>query len=316
MGLPDPLYDCRVSLGLCDLGLPRYRSNTAGGTQGASSTPRRLPLSRGPTGATDVRVRDNWAWTLRVAVWCHRLDMAVSDPNSSRSLIKAHHQMGVLLAYFLGPRTAWKLTIKDIVTQVVQENCQQLDVHREKAAASLHRCNWRQASLHRQIDATAVAKELMGRESAVKLTALWTTLRAVEKAMAAHEASLEECQMQEEEARQAETFHEEPGEELLDEEMDDDERGDPEPSGSHAEADKEDPPPPLEEANPVPPEPLNDVITPEEDTLLMQPALLSGGPATRSHSPRSEAGTVSGELAELSIASPSQTKPGGDETPQ
>ena len=162
----------------------------------------------------------------------------------------------------------------------------------------------------------AVAKELMGRESAVKLTALRTTLGAVEKAMAAHEASLEECQMQEEEARQAETFHEEPREELLDEEMDDDERGDPEPSGPHAEADKEDPPPPLEEANPVPPEPLNDVITPEEDTLLMQPTLLSGGPATRSHSPRSEASTVSGELAELSIASPSQTKPGGDETPQ
>ena len=55
------------------------------------------------TGATDVRVRDNWARTLHVAVWCHHLDMAVSDPNSSRSLIRARHQMGVLLAYFLGP---------------------------------------------------------------------------------------------------------------------------------------------------------------------------------------------------------------------
>ena len=122
--------------------------------------------------------------------------------------------------------------------------------------------------------------------------------------------------MQEEEAHQAETFHEEPEEELLDEEMDDDKRGDLESSSPRAEADKEDPPPPLEEANPVPPEPQNDVITPEEDALLMQPALLSGDPTTRSHSPRSEAGTVSGELAELSIASLSQTEPGGDETPQ
>ena len=274
------------------------------------------------TGATDIRVRNNWARTLHVAVWCHRLDMAVSDPNSSRSLIKARHQMGVLLAYFLGPGTAWRLTFEDVVAQVLQENCQQLDAHRDEAAASLRHCNQRQASLHRETDAAAMAQELMantpeGWELAVKLTALWTALRAMEKAMMAHEASLEECRMQEEEARQAETFHEEPEEELLDEEMaDDDEREDPEPSGPHAEADKEDPPPPLEEVNPAPPEPQNDVITPEEDALLMQPALLSGGPAAGSHSPRSEAGTVSGELAELSIASPSQTEPVGDETPQ
>ena len=122
--------------------------------------------------------------------------------------------------------------------------------------------------------------------------------------------------MQEEEARQAETFHEEPGEELLDEEMDNDERGDPEPSGPRAEADEEDPPPPLEEANPAPQEPRSDVITPEEGTLLMQPALLSIGPDAGSHSPRSEAGTVSGELAGLSIASPGPIEPVGDETPQ
>ena len=274
------------------------------------------------TGTTDVRVRDNWARTLRMAVWCHHLDMAVSDPNSSRSLIRARHQMGVLLAYFLGPRTAWRLTFEDVVTQVLQENRQQLDTQHNEAATSLCCCNQRWALLHREIDAAAMAQELTantpeGRELAVKLTALWTALEAMEKAMTAHEAFLEECRMQEEEARQAETFHEEPEEELLDEEMaDDDERDDPEPSGSHVEADEEDPPPPLEEANPAPPEPKGDVITPEEDALLMQPALLSRGPTAGSHSPRSKAGTVSGELAGLSIASLSQTEPVGDETPQ
>ena len=273
-------------------------------------------------GATDVRVRDNWAQTLRVAVWCHSLDMAVSDPNSSWSLIRACHQMGVLLAYFLGPSTAWRLTFEDVVTQVLQENRQQLDAQRNEAATSLHHCNQRQASLHREIDAAAVAQELMantpeGRELAVKLTALRTALGAVEKAMTAHEALIEECRMQEEEACQAETFHEEPEEELLDEEMDDDdERDDPEPSDPRAEADEEDPPPPLEEVNPAPLEPQSDVITPEEDALLMHPALLSRGPVAGSHSPRSEAGTVSGELAGLSITSPSQTKPVGDKTPQ
>ena len=230
--------------------------------------------------------------------------------------------MGVLLAYFLGPGTAWRLTFEDIVAQVLQENRQQLDAKRNEAATSLHHCNQRWASLRREIDAAAMAQELMantpeGRELAVKLTALWTTLRAVEKAMMGHEALLEECRLQEEEARQAETFHEEPEEELLDEEMaDDDGRDDPEPSGPRVEADKEDPSPPWEETNPTPPEPQSDVITPEEDALLMQPALLSRGPAAGSHSPRSEAGTVSGELAGLSITSPSQTEPVGDETPQ
>ena len=122
--------------------------------------------------------------------------------------------------------------------------------------------------------------------------------------------------MQEEEAHQAETFPEDPEEELLDEEMaDDDERDDLEPSGPREEADEEVPAPPLEDANPTPPEPQSDAIT-EEDALLMQPASQSEGPATRSHSPRSEAGTVLGQLAGLSITSPSQPEPAEDETPQ
>ena len=143
-----------------------------------------------------------------MAVWCHHLDMVVSDPNSSRSLIKAHHQMGFLLAYFLGPGTAWKLTFKDVVTQVLRENCQHLDTQCNEAAISLRCCNQRQASLHRKIDAAAVAQELMantpeGQELAVKLSALRTALGAIEKAMTAHEVLIEECRMQEEEARQA-----------------------------------------------------------------------------------------------------------------
>ena len=272
------------------------------------------------TGATDVRVRDNWARTLRVAMWCHRLDMVVSDPNSSRSLIKARHQMGVLLAYFLGPGTAWKLTFEDVIAQVLKENHEQLDAQRNEAVASLHHCNRRRASLCREIDASAVAQELTantpeGRELTVKLTALQMALGAVEKAMTAHENLIEKCRLQEEEARQA--SHEEPKEEFLDEEMEeDDDWDDPEPSDPHAGVDKENSPPPLEEANPAPQEPQSDVITPEEDALLMQPASLSGGPDTGSHSPRSEASTVSGELAGLSIASPGPTEPMGDETPQ
>ena len=44
------------------------------------------------SGATDVRVRDQQARTLRVAVWCHRLDMALSqEPATSGSLIRIRY---------------------------------------------------------------------------------------------------------------------------------------------------------------------------------------------------------------------------------
>ena len=47
-----------------------------------------LPEDR--SGVMDVRVRDHQAKTLRVAVWLHRLDMALSrEPAASRSLVQA-----------------------------------------------------------------------------------------------------------------------------------------------------------------------------------------------------------------------------------
>ena len=62
------------------------------------------------SGSTDVRVRDHQARTLRVAVWCHQLDMALSEePASSGSLVRSQHWLGRLLAYFLGPGTTWEL---------------------------------------------------------------------------------------------------------------------------------------------------------------------------------------------------------------
>ena len=75
------------------------------------------------SGATDVQIRDHWARTLRVAVLCHQLDMALSEePGSSKSLVRSRHHCGDLLAYFLSPGTAWELRFKDVVTQVLKEN--------------------------------------------------------------------------------------------------------------------------------------------------------------------------------------------------
>ena len=74
-------------------------------------------------GMTDVQVWDHQARTLWVAVWLHRLDMALSEePATSGSLVRARHNPGCLLAYFLGPRTAWELQFKDVINQVLKEN--------------------------------------------------------------------------------------------------------------------------------------------------------------------------------------------------
>ena len=80
-----------------------------------------LPEDR--SGVTDVRVRDHQARTLRVAVWLHRLDMALSEePAALGSLVRARHSLRCLLAYFLAPGTTWGLQFEDVIDQVLREN--------------------------------------------------------------------------------------------------------------------------------------------------------------------------------------------------
>ena len=115
--------------------------------------------------------------------------------------------------------------------------------------------------------------------------------------------------MQEEEACQEEViFQEQEEEEDTNAEMvEEEEHGDVEPSGPQGAAGTEDIPPP---------DPTGDAVSPEEDAFLMQQASQSVDPTAGSHSPRSEAGKVSGEMASLSQTSPSQPGPGEDETQQ
>ena len=89
--------------------------------------------------------------------------------------------------------------------------------------------------------------------------------------------------------------------------VEEEEHGDAEPSDPQGVADTED----------IPPlDPAGDAVSPEEDAFLMQLASQSKDPTTGSHSPRSETGTVLGEMANLSLTSPSQPGPGEDETQQ
>ena len=130
-----------------------------------------------------------------------------------------------------------------------------------------------------------------------------------------YEYIIEDCQMQEEEAHQQEEIsHKQEEEEVTDAEMvdeanaemvDEEECDDTEPSDPHGEADTEGPPPLAS---------VGDAVSPKEDALLMQQASQPKDPAAGSHSPRSETGMVSGEMAELSLTSPSQPGPGEDET--
>ena len=122
-----------------------------------------------------------------------------------------------------------------------------------------------------------------------------------------YENLIEDCWMQEEEAcLEQKISHKQDEEEVTDAEMvEEEERGDPEPSGPHGEADTEGPPPL---------DPVEDAVSPKEDAFLMHPASQPEDPAAGSHSPRSETSTVSGEMAKLSLTSPSQPGPEEDET--
>ena len=158
------------------------------------------------------------------------------------------------------------------------------------------------------------------RELEHRLNTLQTSLSAVERSITKFENLIEDCRMLEEEVphiekdeacleeeicqEEEEICQEE--EEATDIEMaDEEEHGDPEPSGPRGEADTEGTPPLIS---------AGDAISPEEEALLMQPAPQPEDPAVGSHSPRSETGTVLGEMAKLRLVSPSHPGHEEDET--
>ena len=72
-------------------------------------------------GTWDVRVVDH-AMALWVAVWLHRLDMAVGgEALASETLEASQHHLGLLLESFLTPRTS-NLTYQEVVDRVLTEN--------------------------------------------------------------------------------------------------------------------------------------------------------------------------------------------------
>ena len=146
-----------------------------------------------------------------------------------------------------------------------------------------------------------------------RLSSLQTSLDAIERAITHHENTLEDCRMQEEEAHQEEAISQGREEEEgdtdaeLEELMEEEERESGEPSEPYGVVETEEVPPRAS---------TGDAVSPEEDAFLMTQETPPGDPTAGSHSPRSEAGTVSGEMAKLSLTSLGQPGPGEDETPQ
>ena len=72
-------------------------------------------------GTRDVRVLD-CAKALRVAIWLHRLDVAVGgDQSASETLDASWHCLGCLLESFLIP-TTHDLTFREVVAHCLYEN--------------------------------------------------------------------------------------------------------------------------------------------------------------------------------------------------
>ena len=229
------------------------------------------------SGVTDVRVRDHQARTLWVAVWLHRLHMALSEePTTSGSLVRTQHGLRHLLAYFLGPGTAWSLQFEDIIDQVLRENQRHNEKKCTDVTSSLRKCRNRRTKLRTEFDAVSQAMEVItnapsSREMEHRLNTLQTSLSVVERSIMKFENIIKDCRMleeevcrvEEDEARLEEEIHQEEGE-MADVEMaEEEEHGDPKPSGPRGEADTEDPPP---LASTV------EAVSSEEDALLMQPA--------------------------------------------
>ena len=115
------------------------------------------------TGITDVRVWDNKAKSLRVAVWLHWLDMSLSqEGDASMSLVPSRHTPGCLLDYFLAPGTS-NLSYGEVLTQVIEENHMELRRMWEHLTSSLQDCNAKRTkyldeltNLSKKLDTTGV----------------------------------------------------------------------------------------------------------------------------------------------------------------
>ena len=118
---PGGMYDCRISPNRdCLTVKPSPNNPTGGGTFAAS--PQALYTGccvRRHSGCEGRRP----CCVLQVAVWLHRLNMAMGgEVLASETLDALRHHQGPLLESFLTPRTS-NLTYQEVVDHVLKEKC-------------------------------------------------------------------------------------------------------------------------------------------------------------------------------------------------
>ena len=127
--------------------------------------------------------------------------MALSEePAASGSLVRARQSLGCLLAYFLGPGTAWGLQFKDVIAQVLRENQRHNEKKYTDVTSFLQKCRNRQTKLCNEFDAMSKAMEVITdapshREMEHRLNTLQTSLSAVERSIAKFKNLIEDCRM-------------------------------------------------------------------------------------------------------------------------
>ena len=158
------------------------------------------------TGITNVRVQDNKAKSLRVAVWLHQLDMSLSqEKDASRSLVPSRHTQGCLLGYFLAPGTS-NLSYGEVLAQVIEENHMELRRMQEHLTSSLQNCNTKRTkyldkltNLSQKLDTTGFDR-LRG-DIEAKMSVVHTAISKIEATIERYMNQLEECRFREHEAQ-------------------------------------------------------------------------------------------------------------------
>ena len=266
-------------------------------------------------GITDVRVQDNKAKSLRVAVWLHWLDMSLSqEEDASRSLVPLRHTQGCLLCYFLAPGTS-NLSYEEVLTQVIKENHMELQKMWEHLTSLLQNCNAKRnkyldelTDLSRELDTTGV--DSLRRDIKAKMSIVCTAISKTEATIKRYANRLKECQLREHEAQSRD--QDRPASQAGDDVMV--ESSTEESVASSSSPGHPDSPEvqPQEQADADGTQAAssggNLTITPEEEKILLG----SQTPQTRD-SPASETASVTGDLARMCVDTPLHQQPeGGD----
>ena len=127
------------------------------------------------------------------------------EREASGSLVQLRHVKGSLLSYFLAPGTG-NLHLKEVVTQVLQENWEKHERTKEKARASLNHGRHRRTQLTWELDELsqgfkAAADGKAWEEIEERMGVLRTTLEKVESSITKNKDWLEEGRMHEDEAQ-------------------------------------------------------------------------------------------------------------------